>query len=158
MVYDGIKSADIPRSRRHWEDAVMEKIRALAVRYREQLVYLVVGVLTTVVNYVIYGVLTGPMGVHYVVSNVIGWVGAVAFAYFANGRWVFRSVERRGVKEAAAFVGSRLFSLGLETALLMVMVDALHMDKMLAKLAVAVVVVIVNYLTGRLVFKGRKGK
>ena len=130
-----------------------EKIRAMAVKYREQLVYLVVGVATTVINYVIYGVLTGPMHIHYIVSNVIGWMGAVTFAYFDNGKWVYRSVERRGVKEAAAFVGSRLFSLGLETALLFLLVDLLHLDELAAKLPVAVLVVVVNYLTGRLVFK-----
>lgn len=136
---------------------MQEKLRAAAVKYREQLVYLVVGVATTAINYIIYGVLTGPMHIHYIVSNVIGWVGAVAFAYFANGKWVYRSVEGRGPKEAAAFVGSRLFSLGLETALLFLLVDLLQLDKMLAKLAVAVLVVVVNYLTGRLVFKGKTG-
>lgn len=136
---------------------MQEKLRTLAVKYREQLVYLVVGVLTTAINYVIYGVLTGPMHVHYIASNVIGWIGAVAFAYFANGRWVYRSVERRGLGEAAAFVGSRLFSLGLETALLFLLVDLLKADKMIAKLLVAVLVVVVNYLTGLLVFKGKKG-
>lgn len=135
-----------------------ERIRAIAIKYREQLVYLVVGVLTTVINYIIYGVLTGPMHIHYIGSNVIGWMGAVAFAYFANGRWVYHSVERRGPKEAAAFVGSRLFSLGLETALLFLLVDLVKLDKLLAKVPVAVLVVVVNYLTGRLVFKRKEGK
>lgn len=135
---------------------MIEKLRALAVKYREQLVYLVVGVLTTLINYVIYGVLTGPLHIHYIASNVIGWIAAVAFSYFANGKWVYRSTTHRGVKEAAAFVASRLFSLGLETALLFVLVDLCKVDKMLAKLLVAVLVVVVNYLTGKLVFKHKK--
>lgn len=157
MGYDYTKYVHFSPCANPWEAIMTEKLRALAVKYREQLVYLVVGVLTTAINYVIYGVLTGPMRVHYIASNVIGWMGAVAFAYFANGRWVYRSVERRGPKEAAAFVGSRLFSLGLETALLFLLVDLLKADKMVAKLLVAVLVVVVNYLTGLLVFKGKKG-
>lgn len=134
-----------------------EKIRGLIAAHREQLAYLVVGVITTLINYVIYALLTEGLSVHYAVSNVIAWVGAVAFSYLANGKWVYRSTARRGWREAGEFVLSRLFSLGLETVLLMLLVDLLHMDKLAAKLLVAVVVVVVNYLTGLLVFKRKKG-
>ena len=132
------------------------KIRALISAYREQLAYLVVGCATTLINYVIFALLTGAADVHYIAGNVAAWVVAVAFAYFANGKWVYRSTSRRGLREASSFVLSRLFSLGLETLSLMLLVDLLHMDQMVAKLLVAVMVVIVNYLTGRLVFKRKK--
>ena len=135
---------------------MLGKLHTLCVKYREQLAYLVVGVCTTLINYVIYAVLTEGVHLHYIASNVIGWVAAVAFSYFANGKWVYRSTARRGWREAGEFVFSRLFSLGLETLLLFLLVDLLHMDKLIAKLAVAVIVVVVNYLTGLLVFK-RKG-
>lgn len=134
----------------------METIRALMKQYREQWTYLVVGVCTTVINYIIYFALNG-LGVYYIVSNVLAWTGAVAFAYFANGTWVYRSTSRRGVREAAAFVASRLFSLGLETLLLLLMVELGHVEQNLAKLLVAVVTVVVNYFTGKLVYKGKKG-
>lgn len=133
-----------------------EKIRALCVKYREQLAYLVVGVCTTLINYVVYAVLTQGFRLHYIASNVIGWIAAVAFSYFANGKWVYRSTARRGWREAGEFVCSRLFSLGLETLLLFLLVDLMQMDQLIAKLAVAVLVVAVNYLTGLLVFKRKR--
>ena len=133
-----------------------EKIRNLIAARREQLAYLVVGVMTTVINYIIYVLLTEGISLHYAASNVIAWAAAVAFSYFANGKWVYRSTGRRGWREAGEFVLSRLFSLGLETVLLLLLVDLLHADKLIAKLLVAVVVVVVNYLTGLLVFKRRK--
>ena len=133
-----------------------EKIRNLIAARREQLAYLVVGVMTTVINYIIYVLLTEGISLHYAASNVIAWAAAVAFSYFANGKWVYRSTGRRGWREAGEFVLSRLFSLGLETVLLLLLVDLLHADKLLAKLLVAVVVVVVNYLTGLLVFKRKK--
>ena len=136
---------------------MMRKIHIILEKYREQLAYLVVGVCTTLINYVIYAVLTEGVHLHYIASNVIGWVAAVTFSYFANGKWVYRSTARRGWKEAGEFVFSRLFSLGLETLLLFLLVDLMQMDKLIAKLAVAVIVVIVNYLTGLLVFKRKKG-
>ena len=125
-------------------------------QYREILCYLVVGGCTTLVNYGLYLALNRA-GLHYMLSNALAWCGAVAFAYFANGRWVYRSVARRGLREAGTFVLSRLFSLGLESALLLALVDLAHLGEELAKLPVSVVVVVVNYLTGRLIYKGGKG-
>lgn len=136
---------------------MMEKIRTFITAHREQLAYLVVGCMTTAINYVIYALLTKGLTIHYEISNVIAWVAAVAFSYFANGRWVYRSTARRGWKEAGEFVLSRLFSLGLESVLLLLLVKLLTMDELVAKLLVAVVVVVVNYLTGLLVFKRKKG-
>ena len=48
---------------------------------------------------------------------------------------------------------SRVFSLGLETALLAVMVEMLGIGEYISKIVVGVVVVVVNYLTGLLVYK-----
>lgn len=135
---------------------MIEKIRGIAAAYREQLSYLVVGGMTTLINYTVYTFFTYAVPIHYIAANTAGWVVAVAFAYFANGRWVYRSTARRGWNEAFSFVLSRLFSLGLETVLLILLIDLLHTHEMVAKLLVAVLVVIVNYLTGLLVFKHKK--
>lgn len=129
-----------------------KKLQQWMVRYQEQWRYLIVGICTTVINYVIYFALNA-LGLYYIISNILAWVGAVAFAYFANGSWVYRSTSNRGLREAAAFVMSRVFSLGVETALLFVMVDLLGIGQNWAKIVVAVVVVVVNYLTGLLVYK-----
>jgi len=133
------------------------KIQTLFTRFREQIAYLIVGCMTTLVNYIIFAILTNAAGLYYLVSNIAAWIAAVFFSYFANGKWVYRSTSRRGLKEAASFVLSRMFSLGLETLSLFLLVSLLGVGKMAAKLLVAVLVVIVNYLTGLLVFKHKKG-
>ena len=134
---------------------MLEKIRALLAKYREQAAYLVVGCMTTVINYVIFAILTAA-GVHYIAGNVAAWVVAVAFAYFANGRWVYRSTSRRGVGEAASFVASRLFSLGLEMAIMWFFVDTMHFNHLIVKLAANVVVVIVNYVLSKFIIFRKK--
>lgn len=134
----------------------MAKLRSFLTAYREQLTYLVVGGLTTLINYVIFALMTKGLHIHYIASNIVAWVGAVCFAYFANGTWVYRSGSRRSVKEAAAFVLSRLFSLGVETLLLLLFVSWLGLDELLVKLVVQVLVVVMNYITGRFVFKRKK--
>ena len=126
--------------------------RAWIDRFGEQGRYLIVGGCTTAINYVLYFALNA-YDIYYVWSNVLAWIGAVAFSYFANGAWVYRAASRRSLREAAAFVASRLFSLALETGLLFLTVKALGVDENLAKILVAVVVVVVNYLTGLVVYK-----
>ena len=137
---------------------MIQTIKALLEKYKEQWHYLIVGVCTTLVNYLIYTplVLLVPFfEKNYQLANALAWAGAVTFAYFANGAFVYNSTDRRGIKEAGAFVLSRVFSLALEAFLLYIMVDLLHLDKLLAKIAVSVVTIVVNYLTGKLVFKKR---
>ena len=134
-----------------------DTLRTLLQKHREIVSYIFWGVMTTLVNYLVYGVLTNATSLHYIASNVAAWVAAVTFSYFANGKWVYCSTSSRSVKEAFSFAFSRLFSLGLETLLLFLLVDFLLVDEMVAKLLVAVLVVIVNYFTGLLVFKRKKG-
>ena len=129
------------------------KIGALLQRYREQLCYLVVSCATTAVNYLVYAFLSLVCGINYLAANVVAWIAAVAFSYFANGIWVYRSTARRGLREAGEFAFSRLFSLGVESVLLLVLVELAGIGELIAKLLVAVVVVVLNYLTGLLVFK-----
>lgn len=126
-------------------------------KYREQTAYLIVGCMTTLVNYAVFVLLTNIAGFYYLVDNTAAWIAAVVFSYFANGKWVYRSTSRRGLREGISFALSRVFSLGLETLFLFLLVGLLGIGKMTAKLLVAVLIVIVNYLTGLLVFRHGKG-
>jgi len=134
---------------------MIRKAKKLLVKYREQAAYLIVGAATTAINYIIYVLFLKVLHVHYIPSNIVAWVSAVTFAYFANGRWVYRSTSE-GLLEAGAFFASRLFSLGLETLILYLMVDLGRLNELISKIFVTVLVAIVNYLTGLLVFR-KKG-
>lgn len=127
-------------------------LKMLLKKYEEQWHYLIVGCCTTLINYILYFLLSF-LGMYYIASNVLAWAGAVAFAYFANAAWVYRSTSRRSLREATAFVLSRVFSLALETVLLALMVELLGLGEYVSKIVVGVVVVVVNYLTGILVYK-----
>ena len=58
----------------------METLKTLYQRYREIINYLFFGVLTTVVNYVTYLVMS-PFFVLTTVPTVVAWVLSVLFAY-----------------------------------------------------------------------------
>ena len=135
----------------------MEKIKALASKYRDIIVYLVFGVLTTVVNYIVYLPCYNVLGLSGSASNAIAWVGAVAFAYLTNKPFVFRSHDwsaKTVIPELTKFVGCRVGSGVLETAIIFLTVDLLGWNGNVMKLLTSVLVVVLNYIGSKLlVFK-----
>lgn len=135
----------------------MKKICVLFHKYYDVLAYLFFGVLTTVVNYIVYLPCYNLLHISAAVSNVIAWVAAVAFAYLTNKPFVFKSHDwsaKTVVPELTKFVGSRIVSGALETAIIFVTVDLLLWDGNVMKLITSVLVVILNYVASRLlVFK-----
>ena len=135
----------------------MERLKALMVRYRDVIVYLVFGVLTTAVNYIVYLPCYNGLGLSGSVSNAIAWVGAVAFAYLTNKPFVFRSHDwsaKTVIPELMKFVGCRVGSGVLETAIIFLTVDLLGWNGNVMKLLTSVLVVVLNYIGSKLlVFK-----
>ena len=136
-----------------------EKLQNLFHKYYDVLAYLVFGVLTTVVNYIIYLPCYNLAGLPAVVSNVIAWVGAVAFAYLTNKPFVFRSHDWSAetvIPELTKFVGCRVASGAAESVIIWITVDLLSWDGNLWKLVTSVLVVALNYIGSKLlVFRKR---
>ena len=131
----------------------MQKIRILIRKHYDILAYLFFGVLTTVVNYVIYLPCYNLLQLSAAVSNAIAWVAAVAFAYVTNKPFVFRSHDwsaKTVVPELTKFVGSRVASGALETAIILVTVDLMLWHGNVMKLVTSVLVVIFNYVASKL--------
>ena len=132
---------------------MVAKLKELLHRHYEILVYLVFGVMTTAVNYIVYLPCYNLLHLSATVSNVIAWAVAVTFAYVTNKPFVFHSHDwsaKTVLPELTKFVGTRLGSGGLETVILFVFVDLLHMNGNLLKLLTSVLVVVLNYLGSKL--------
>lgn len=136
---------------------MIQKIRTLIKKYWDILSYLFFGVLTTVVNYVIYLPCYNLLGFSAVVSNGIAWVVAVAFAYLTNKPFVFKSHDwsaKAVVPELTKFVGCRVGSGLAESLILLLAVDIMGWNGNIWKLLTNVLVVILNYIGSKLlVFK-----
>ncbi|MCQ2378394.1 MAG: GtrA family protein [Victivallaceae bacterium] len=79
-------------------------------KYREMILYIVVGALTTALSFGIYGLLWKGLGIAWL-ANSVAWVGAVSFAFFANKLAVFgsRAMDARTLgRELFLFIGCRL--------------------------------------------------
>ena len=132
---------------------------------RETILYLIFGVATTVVNYVVfwlvYDLICGKD--HSLLANGVAFVAAVVFAFVVNKMYVFesRSWTAEALKrEVPAFLASRIGSFLVEEAGLFVCEYVLKLNGVIlmeyagiqvdgitaAKLALSVIVVILNYV------------
>ena len=129
-------------------------------KYWDVLTYLFFGVLTTVVNYLIYLPCFNLLHWSAGLSNVLAWIVAVTFAFVTNKPFVFKSHDWSAKvvwPEMTKFVGCRIGSGVLETAILLITVDLLHCNGNVWKLVTAVLVIILNYIGSKfLVFKKNK--
>lgn len=137
---------------------------------RETVSYVVFGVLTTIINIVTYllcsTAFTASRAMNDVlinlVSNCIAWVVAVIFAYVVNKIFVFQSkVEGfpAALREFGLFIGARLLSLGVDAVGMVLMVNAAHLNKAFSKIAMNVVVMVMNYFFSKwIIFAGNKEK
>ena len=104
-------------------------MKKLWEKYREIILYLVFGVLTTLVGMGTYFLMlwaaerlfaVSPEAPAYhavrAVAQVVQWVLAVLFAYVTNKRYVFRVEEGNEGRRLGGFFAARLFSLGVDSA------------------------------------------
>ena len=135
-------------------------------KYREIIVYVIFGVATTAVNWVVYVAMQKLFHAEMTFSNGVAWVVSVLFAYVTNKLFVFESKSWQPsvvVREVATFVGSRLltglFDTVIPTLLFKIGLDqtVLGIEGFVAKAVASVVVIILNYVFSKL-FVFRKTK
>ena len=140
----------------------MKKLLELYHKHEEIINYLIVGVLTTVVSLATYFICTSIFldpnnKIELQIANIISWIFAVAFAYFTNRVFVFKSKEKNMLKEASTFVVSRILSLFMDMFTMFIIVSVLHLNDKIGKLVSQVIVTIANYILSKLfVFKTKK--
>lgn len=133
------------------------------LKYKEQILYLVFGVIVTLVNWVIYAVFVAVVDVGITLSNAVAWFAAVITAFVTNKMYVFENKATGKldlIKEAVMFLLSRIstgiFEIIAPTVLVFIGLDGMlfGIDAFYAKLIVNIIVVILNYiLSKKLVFK-----
>ncbi len=140
---------------------MIKKGIALYKKYEEIVNYLIVGVLTTVVSWLAYGLCKLFMNVDNAVQMqaavIIRWIAGVIFAYFTNRRFVFKSRNPNMLKEAFDFTTSRLVTLFLDMFVMWLLPTVFHMNDWVSTFISAVLVTVTNYIFSKfLVFRKKK--
>ena len=132
---------------------------ALFAKYKQTILYLIFGVLSTIVNILTYAFCTRNLNIEFLISNWIAWIVAVLFAYITNKFFVFESKEiniKFLIKELSSFVSCRLLSGIIEMILMYTMISLMSLNDFIVKIITNVVVVILNFIFSKLIiFKNK---
>lgn len=134
---------------------MIEKIKKLCVKYEEIVSYLIVGVLNTLVSWgawfaCAYTILDAQVVWQNVALSIISWLVGVVFGYFMNRKYVFKSKEPNIMKEFLQFSGGRISTGLLDSVMMVLLVNVMHINEDFSKIFVSVLVMIGNYLISKL--------
>lgn len=131
-------------------------ISRLYKKYDEIIKYLIFGVLTTVVSIASYAIFTRICHIDIYISNILSWIVSVTFAFITNKIYVFKSKNKKLLTEAVKFYISRVASLVIELIIMYLLVNIIHINDMISKVIVQVIVIILNYVFSKIfVFKNK---
>ena len=131
---------------------MLAKICNIIRMCKEPLAYVVFGILTTVVNIAVYYLMSDVMKIHYLLANIIAWICSVLFAFLTNKIWVFESRLWQGkivLAEMGSFFLARAATGVMDMLLMWMLVDIAAVEEMIAKVAVNVLVIVLNYVASK---------
>jgi len=125
-------------------------------RIIELIKYSFFGGLTTVINLALFAILE-QAGMNYILASSISYVVAVVINYFFNKQYVFGTVKK-SKKESRTqfikFISMRFISLGIENALLYLLVSVIGIQVYVAKITLSIVIILLTYVANkRIIFK-----
>ncbi len=142
---------------------MVDNVKKLLIKYREIIVYLIVGVLTTLVSWAASFLLKLFLDPELVFQNFLintgGWVAGVCFAYPTNRIFVFRSTNPHILAEFLGFSASRLSTWILDILVMALTVNVFSMDYWIAKIFISsILVTVLNYVISKLLIFRKKEK
>ena len=138
-------------------------VEKLYTKYEEIIVYLIVGVLTTIVsmfcmffvNIVIFGNPLNPTSTQNLILSIVNWTAGVAFAYPTNRKFVFKSSDPHIFTECSKFVMSRVSTLVLDVVLRQIL-GFMGVTFYITPIVSAVLVIVGNYVFSKLLVFRKK--
>ena len=129
-------------------------IRKYWDKYKDVILYLIFGGLTTVVNIAVYWICVHVLGTGVMFGTVAAWALAVLFAYLTNRTMVFHSSAAGAqavLKEITSFFGCRLGTGVVDWVIMFVFVTVLRFNDMIVKIAANIIVIVLNYVLSKFV-------
>ncbi len=125
-------------------------------KHREIIMYVICGVATTLVSLITYYLFAKFLldtndALQLQINNILSWIISVLFAFVTNKILVFKS-KASPKKEIVRFYLARIATLVIDMVLMHLLVTVCFVDDMLSKCVVQIVVIILNYIFGKLVF------
>ena len=133
----------------------------------EVFIYIYIGFMTTMINLISFKLLNEKFNpsleknsLGWIVAEVLSFIIAVTFSFFADKLVVFKSysfVPTKVFSEFGLFVSARLITECINIVIMYVIINVLQNEAMVGKITSSVVVIVLNYLFSKFViFKKKK--
>lgn len=132
----------------------MEKIKSIVKKFlnKETILYIVFGVLTTIVNVATSTILLEIFKIEGNLASTIGIIVSIIFAYFTNRKMVFDS-QAIGIKENfiefLKFILGRAFTMVLEICGVYILYSVIGIQYIISKLVMTIIVIITNFFISK---------
>lgn len=134
-------------------------MQELIIKNKEIIKYLIFGILTTLVNILCFYILD-KLNIDIYINNTISWIVSVIFAFITNKLYVFesKSLDIKTIfKEGTSFLGARIFSYFVDMGTIYLLFDGLKINKLISKIVSNIIVIIINYIFSKFIFKKKEG-
>lgn len=118
----------------------------------EQLVkFGIVGVIATLLEWIIFYICTNQLKIHYSISTIIGFSISTIFNYWASVKWVFDVNKEKSEKlNFILFVVLSIVGLGLNELILWICIEKFAIYNMIGKIIATGIVMVFNFITRKL--------
>lgn len=128
---------------------ILEKIKYMITdKYRKPFRFVVVGVLNTLVDFLVFLLCNKVIGIHYTVSQGIGYSFGVLNSFTFNKLWTFesRNTKKKTAMEFLRFIMINAVSLGVSIYGISLLVEHFQINVLVSKVMVTLVAQLINYL------------
>lgn len=149
---------------------ILEKLKLGVIanwyrKHQEGMRYLIFGALTTLVNILLYAILSSLIlrwipneSLKVNISEIASFIISIIFAYITNKIYVFKSKTnsiQELLKEITSFTGCRIFT-EILSILMMNIAVWLHINDILMKIVANIVVIILNFVLSKVLIFTKK--
>lgn len=129
-------------------------------RLYEIFCYVFFGGVGTVINILIFYLLSQRLSIHFIIANIIAWMFSIVFAFVTNKVWVFKSKSWHFTiwfKECIQFFLARIGTCFFDMIYMFIAITIFHFEATISKIVANVIVVLLNYILSKIwIFKHKK--
>ncbi|MES3005141.1 MAG: GtrA family protein [Patescibacteria group bacterium] len=116
--------------------------------------YVASGGTSAVVDLLLLSFLYHVVGVHYLLSSIIAFCVAFFVSFILQKFWTFKNVSTEGIqRQSFIYLASSLFSLGVNTLLMYIFVEKMHLAVLLSQIFAGATVACFTFFISRRIFK-----
>jgi putative flippase GtrA len=127
---------------------VEKLVQTLYYRFRNLILYGLIGLFSAGLDFVIYTLLVNTIGLHYLISNILSVFIGITASFTLNRQYNFK-VKDKAKQRFAIFLSVGLTGLCLSSLILYICVQYLYLNELFAKFLSIICVVFVQFLLNK---------